>query len=388
MNVVVVHRIPFAKMLYDLALDHREHTVRYLSPADAFDDLPADVQRRVLDVPTSETRAVAERNADWLSQADRLIARSEYDLLPAARLRADFGIPGDLPAAVLPVRDKWVMRTLAGQAGIAQPRCWNIDDFLLDPPRDGRYLIKPRMEASTSGIEAGDVAQILNRIAQGGYPPGTFVEEFVPGEIWHLDGYLRDGEIGAVVSSVYVGNCLGFAQGSPLGSAQTPDAPEALSLLRSTLAALGQRNGSFHFECIRAPDGRFLFLETAARVGGAGVAETFELRTGINLYQVDLQYQLWGFVEEVPKERSRHYYGWFVFPAHHCVEHATFGFDSARFDGRLRSFVHNPHPASHPGQISYATAATPLSGVVQGTAAEVRLTLPEIFAHTRIMERG
>ncbi|HEV2636447.1 MAG TPA: hypothetical protein VGX23_14950 [Actinocrinis sp.] len=42
----------------------------------------------------------------WLSRADRLIARSEYDLLPAAHLREKFGIDGDLPEAVLPVRDK------------------------------------------------------------------------------------------------------------------------------------------------------------------------------------------------------------------------------------------------------------------------------------------
>ncbi|GAA3841055.1 hypothetical protein GCM10022226_74400 [Sphaerisporangium flaviroseum] len=386
MNIVILHRIPFSKIRYDLAVDHARHTVRYLTPTTS-DDLPDGLERRVIGVRPDDVRALAKRHADWLSQADRLIARSEYDLLTAACLREEFGIPGDLPADVLPLRDKWLMRVRAARAGIAQPAFWSVEEFRRRPPGGGTYLIKPRLGASSTGIETGDAGQIADWLEAGVDPDEVFVEEFVPGEIWNIDGYVRDGEIGAVVSSVYVGDCLGFAHGSPLGCAQAPDEPEALSLLRATLRALGQRDGCFNFECIRAADGRFLFLETGGRVGGAGVAETFELRTGVDLYQKDLEYQLWGAMKEAPPLTCPDYYGWFVFPAHHRVRPATVHFDPARFGGRLRSFVVNDRPASRYGQISYAPGATPLSGVVQGTAEEVRRTLREICFGTEVVER-
>jgi hypothetical protein len=385
-NIVILHRIPFSKIRYDRAIDHRRHTVRYLTPAE-FDDLPDGLERRVLDVRPDDTEGLARRHADWLSQADRLIARSEYDLLPAAHLRAEFGIPGDAPAEVLPVRDKWLMRTLAEKAGIPQPSFWSVEEFQARPPGDGTYLIKPRLEASSTGIEVGDAGRIIDRLNAGGAPGDIFVEEFVPGEIWNLDGYVRDGQIGALVSSVYVGDCLSFAHGSPLGCAQAPDEPEAVALLHRTLRALGQRDGCFNFECIRARDGRFLFLETGGRVGGAGVAETFELRTGVNLYQTDLEYQIWGAREKASQRMSQNYYGWFVFPAHHRDRPAIIDFDPARFGGRLRSFVRNARPAAKLGHVSYAPQATPLSGVVQGTAEEVRLTLQEICLETEVMEQ-
>jgi hypothetical protein len=284
------------------------------------------------------------------------------------------------------------MRNLAGKAGVPQPAFWSTDAFRAAPPAGGRYLLKPRLEASSTGIEVGDTARILDRLSDGRDLDGLFVEEFVPGRIWHFDGCLRDGEVAVVVSSAYVGDCLDFAHGSPLGSGQVPDDPAALDLLRTTLAALGQRHGAFHFEAIEAGGGsdatgarRFLFLETAARVGGAGVAETFELRTGVDLYQADLRYALHGAVGPLPVNPSAEHFGWFVFPAHHLADPAPVDFDPQRYGDRLHSYVHNQHPAAHLGRISYATTATPLSGVVRGTPAQVRLALEEICALTEVV---
>ena len=52
------------------------------------------------------------------------------------------------------------------------------------------------------------------------------------------------------------------------------------------LYALGLRRGATHAEFIRsAADGAFYFLEIAARVGGAYIAETHEAATGINVWR-------------------------------------------------------------------------------------------------------
>lgn len=385
MNIIVFHRIPFPKIRYDRTIDHGEHTVRYLCPAgDA--DLPEGAERRLLDVPTHDVETIARVHGDWLSEADRVIARSEYDLLPAARLRERFGIPGDLPETVMPVRDKWLMRKLAGEAGVAQPAYWSVDDFRAAPPAGGRYLIKPRLEASSEGILVGDREQILQWLSDGRDLSELFVEEFVPGRIWHFDGCLSDGEIAVAVSSAYVGDCLEFAHGSPLGSQQLPDEPAGMEMVRVTLDALGQRHGAFHFEAIQDEDGRFLFLETAARVGAGGIAETFALRTGVELYQADLHYGMHGTVGPLRITMSDEHYGWFIFPAHHRPDLPPLDFDPERYGDRLHSYVYNPRPAAHVGRISYATTATPLSGVVRGgTYEQVLLTLEEICALTEVV---
>src|SRR5436190_20004723 len=49
--------------------------------------------------------------------------------------------------------------------------------------------------------------------------------------------------------------------------------------------ALGLVRGVTHAEFIKANrDGRFYFLEIAARVGGANIAESVEAATGLNLW--------------------------------------------------------------------------------------------------------
>jgi biotin carboxylase len=49
-------------------------------------------------------------------------------------------------------------------------------------------------------------------------------------------------------------------------------------------AAMGLLRGVSHTEFIKGDDGEFYFLETAARVGGAHIAELIEAATGLNLW--------------------------------------------------------------------------------------------------------
>ena len=66
---------------------------------------------------------------------------------------------------------------------------------------------------------------------------------------------------------------------------QSEDAQRLASLNRELIAALKLVRGVTHTEFIKGrDDGRFYFLETAARVGGANLAELIEATTGINLW--------------------------------------------------------------------------------------------------------
>jgi hypothetical protein len=77
------------------------------------------------------------------------------------------------------------------------------------------------------------------------------------------------------------------------------DARAILDLNRETIGALGLVRGVTHTEFIRSrEDGRFYFLETSARVGGANIVETVEAATGINLWRE------WAKVEICGSERK------------------------------------------------------------------------------------
>lgn len=382
MHIVILHRLPYSKIRYDLAIDHTRHIVHYLHLPGGDKDLPSFAIKR--EVASFDAAHLAAEHADWLSQADRLIARSEYELLAAAELREHFAIPGDTRVEVLPLRDKLLMREQCAAARLRQPGYWSAAQFRTLSPRDGLFVLKPRLEASSTGIIKGPHTAINAAIDALATAQEYLVEAFIPGKVCHLDGFMREGEIGLVVSSHYVGSCLEYAGGTPLGSAQVSNDPPALSLLQQTLNALGQRNGCFHFEAILDEQGHYWFLETACRVGGAGVAETVALRTGINLYQIDLEYQLNGTIERHVPTLADGFYGWFVYPAHHCADQQDILFEPERWQPRLHNWHHMPPAHVRYGSISYATGATPLSGVVQGSAQQVHETLQAIFRETRI----
>jgi hypothetical protein len=66
---------------------------------------------------------------------------------------------------------------------------------------------------------------------------------------------------------------------------QSPDAQALESLDHELHRTLGLVRGVSHTEFIKGGDGRFYFLETAARVGGANIAEVVEAARGVNLWR-------------------------------------------------------------------------------------------------------
>jgi hypothetical protein len=64
----------------------------------------------------------------------------------------------------------------------------------------------------------------------------------------------------------------------------SPEARELVDVNARLLASLGLVRGVSHTEYIRSRDGRLVFLETSARVGGAHIAELVEAAAGFNLW--------------------------------------------------------------------------------------------------------
>ncbi|MEV0219947.1 ATP-grasp domain-containing protein [Streptomyces sp. NPDC050704] len=402
MKILVLHRVPYPKIAYSRGIDHDLHDVTYFGRREALANLPAglrceQVERAGLQGPYDEARA-------WLDARprtfDRVISMSEYELLDAARLRADLGVEGTSVEQVMLARDKVLMKEAVERAGLRVPRFLPVQEFLDSGGRSpwaGATVLKPHRGASSIDVVVFDsAAQAHEAIAgrrtgvrsideDGRGLPDHEVEEFVEGKILHFDGLVEKGTVLALGASEYVGTCLDYARGLPMGSFQFEVTDDAREWAAAALAAVRIEDGSFHLEAI--VDGTEpVFLEVGNRVGGADVVDTFELATGIHLPSFELRILLGeptaGTLPELPAERD--WYGWFVHPGHHLGDRVFEGFDGAepfRSAPEVVTWHELPVGAPLPDHLTYGAHETALAGIaVTGSPEETRRWMTRLFA--------
>jgi len=225
---------------------------------------------------------------------DRIVPLDEFDLETAALAREHLRIPGMGQTATRYFRDKLAMREGASRGGVLVPEFSSVanhDDvhrFLTNT--EGPWFLKPRWSASAIGIHKiqrpDDIWPLLERL--GDEASNHLVERFVPGEIFHVEGITWNGEVIFAAPHEYGEPPFETMHRGGIFSTRSlpPESDEAMSLRRihvDVLRVLGMQAGVTHSEFIRAhADGRFYFLETAARVGGAYIAEVVEHASGLN----------------------------------------------------------------------------------------------------------
>jgi hypothetical protein len=228
---------------------------------------------------------------------DRVVALDDYDVELGAALREHFRLPGLGQTAVRHFRDKLAMRFRARACGLAVPEfvpLWHHEDvrrFLADVPPP--WLMKPRHEASSIGIQklhaAPDVWRRMEEL--GDDVSFHLLERFVPSDLFHVDSLVADGRVVFAEAGGYRRPLLEVWTGGGVFATQTVrrDSPEAGALLdlnARLLPAFGMTQGVSHTEFLRGrADGRWYFLETSARVGGACISDVVEAATGVNLWE-------------------------------------------------------------------------------------------------------
>jgi biotin carboxylase len=133
------------------------------------------------------------------------------------------------------------------------------------------------------------------------------MEKFIPGDVYHVDSAVWDGNVafsscnkyGMPPMAVYHGGGVFATSTLPYDSAEE----QALeSINREVIHAMGMHRGVTHAEFIRShEDGRYYFLEIAARVGGAGIDQMIEHATGVNLWRE------WARLEIAQARRERYH---------------------------------------------------------------------------------
>jgi biotin carboxylase len=240
---------------------------------------------------------------------DRIVALDEFDIEMAATLREHLRIPGMGETTSRYFRDKLAMRMQAQEKGILVPEFVpvinhdRIRSFTerIPPP----WVLKPRSSASAIGIKklyaADEIWPALEEL--GDEQSFRVLEQFVPGDIFHVDSIVSEREVQFAAVSKYGQPPLNVMhQGGIFTTRILPrdsdDVQTLESLNRELIRALGLVRGVTHAEFIKGhDDGRFYFLEIASRVGGANIAETIEAATGLNLWAE------WAKIETATEER-------------------------------------------------------------------------------------
>ncbi|MGH7495769.1 MAG: ATP-grasp domain-containing protein [bacterium] len=249
---------------------------------------------------------------------DRIVPLDDYDVEMAATLREHLRIPGMGETTARYFRDKLAMRARARDRDILVPdfiQVLNYDKlraFMAAVP--GPWVLKPRSEASSVGLKkinsAGEIWPLLE--ALGDRQSFYLLEKFVPGNVYHVDSIISERNVVFAEVHQYGKPPMAVMHEGGIFSTHTTrrgsaDEREMLALNEKVVAAFGYVRGITHTEFIKADaDGRFYFLETAARVGGANIVEMVEAATAINLWQewakIEIAQDEWKY--EVPVHRQ------------------------------------------------------------------------------------
>ena len=227
---------------------------------------------------------------------DRIVPLDDYDVETAAGLREHLRIPGMGDTTARHFRDKLAMRVQARDKGIAVPEFVHVlnyprlHEFMSRVPAP--WVLKPRSEASSMGIKKIHNADELWQTLETLWDRQSYyvLEKFVPGDVYHVDSIVNDKQVlfsisnkyGLPPMTVYQGGGVFVTSTLPYGGEED----QALQTInRQVIEAMGMVRGVTHAEFIRGhEDGRFYFLEIAARVGGANIDLMIEHATGLNLW--------------------------------------------------------------------------------------------------------
>jgi biotin carboxylase len=228
---------------------------------------------------------------------DRIVALDEFDMENVSAIREHLRIPGMGLTTVRYFRDKLAMRARAQEVGVNVPgfvHVLNHDelrDFMGRVP--GPWLLKPRSQASGIGMKKiqrpEELWPWLDKL--GDEQSHFLLEQFLPGSVFHVDSVVSEKEVLFAEAHAYGTPPLDVSHGGGVFTTRTleRDSADAKALQmtnRELIEGLGLMRGVTHAEFLKAhADGKFYFIEIAARVGGAYISDVIESATGVNLWR-------------------------------------------------------------------------------------------------------
>jgi hypothetical protein len=261
-------------------------------------DWPRDILDEIVYMPGGLTQEQITNTVTYLARSRkfaRLVSLDEFDMETAAHLREHMRIPGMGRTTTTHFRDKLAMRGEAQRAGALVPEfigILNYDDlrtYMGSVPRP--WVLKPRAEASAIGIrKVHEPEQLWRTLDELGDRQSSYLlERFVPGDIFHVDSITSEREVVFTAVSRYGKPPMKVMHEGGVFTTRVIDRSSAdcralTGINGELIPKMGMVRGVTHAEYIRGEDGRYYFLEVAARVGGAFIADVVAQATGIDLW--------------------------------------------------------------------------------------------------------
>ena len=270
------------------------------------EDWPRDVLDDLIAVPNDAGPPLFIDLVAFLARKampDRVVALEEFDVVTAALIREHLCMPGLSSSRAKVFRDKLSMAVYSQRGGIDLPEfvpLLNPDEvrsFMERVP--GPWIIKPRSDVSAIGIRKVERPEEVWRLMEEMNERENLRERasyyilarFIPGEVFHVDSIVNDGRVLFAGVNQYGRPPMQVAHQGGAYISRTvqrgsADEKTLLEINRRLIKALGLDHGATHAEFIKSDaDGKFYFLEIAARVGGAYIADVLEAATGVNLWR-------------------------------------------------------------------------------------------------------
>jgi hypothetical protein len=241
--------------------------------------------------------------------ATRILSITEADVIRAAWVREQLSLPGQNITSAMAFRNKFYMKTLAANAGVATTPMQ-----MISSPADLKdfcsqhgfpIVVKPVDGGGSAGVRVLDNEEELTDFLREAIP--TFdtnqstlqwmVESWVDGHFFTIDGLMTGGNVLQIWPSRTTANLLAVKGPSPLLSGMLllhdPLLARIRTLVSKVIATLPPMNEitTFHAEVFHTPDDKLIFCEIACRPGGCGHVPVYEKALGVNLYAASLRGQ-------------------------------------------------------------------------------------------------
>ncbi|MBT2830604.1 ATP-grasp domain-containing protein [Staphylococcus coagulans] len=268
--------------------------------------------------PDIEMRAL-ELSAQY--NITHVLSISEFDVIRAAKIRALLNIEGQSLISAEAYRDKVLMKQLLQSTAVKTPHF----DKAIDGVNIQRFVekygypvvLKPIDGSGSSDVVIARKQQDIDMFLQTHPDIGRYeIEQFIDGEMYHIDGLVHNAEVKCAYVSHYYNGCLAFKDYQPLASymlKKDHSLSQALQQeVKQVVAALPTLpNGSFHAEFFVTPTNDIYFCEIASRTGGGEIGRMLEHAIGMQLNQMSLYLQT-GRADEVNGHTQIQRYGGFI----------------------------------------------------------------------------
>ena len=296
-------------------------------------DIIHSISRDFHEINFNEVEQIIKQYIDQYGANNiRILTNEDSTQLVCARLREIYHIPGHHTDKLLPFVNKVASKNMLKKSNLINlPKFTQFDKLsytshghvylnsIIDNLGGLPLFTKPIdlvSSVETSRIDSfNDLEKFANHALAHNY--NFEIDEFIDGELFHCDAMI----INNVVEFFMVGKCsfalARFFEGKPVGSIPIIDT-ELFARIEhfsnKVFKILNCHNGAYHLELfLQKNTNELIFLEIAARTGGALITNVYEKVFGINIEEINYLIQM-ELIDKVIVNKQNIYAGFLNFP--------------------------------------------------------------------------